>query len=139
MSAIAPIVINDGKATPVAHTFYPGSPLGGVIRYREQISGIPYNAQASIGILQRFDERNISAVNKTRIVMEIPVQEVAGSANSQGYTAQPKVAFSEKIICEVFSPGRGDSPLRKDARVMFWNLMAHAAIIDLIDNQVGPY
>lgn len=139
MSAIAPIAVYDGRATPVLHTFNPGSPQGGVVKYREQISGIPYNAQSSIGCLQRFDERNIAAINKTRIVLEVPVQEVAGPANQQGYTAQPKVAFTQKYVLEVFSPGRGDNVLRKDARVMFLNLMGHAMIVDLLDNQVGPY
>lgn len=138
MSSITTIVIADGKATPVSHTFYPSS-SGFLSRWREQISGVPLIGQGVLGMLAKFDEKNASALQKIRIVLELPVQEVAGTQNAAGYTAQPKVAFTNKVICEFFLPGRGDAAMRKDIRVMLKNLLGDATIVDAIDNLVMPY
>lgn len=134
MSQIGNIVINDGKATPVAHTFNPvqSSPIA---IYREALSTLPLIGNAVIELRPSMQ----GDLNKVKIVLAVPVLETQTGANAQGYTAAPKVAYVNKVNMEFFLPSRGTGDQRKDLRVLASNLLKDAQIVDLIDNINVPY
>lgn len=134
MSAIANIVINDGKATPVAHTFTPvqSSPFA---MYRESLSTLPLIGNGIVELRSTAQ----GDLNKMKIVLSLPVLETQTGANAQGYTAAPKVAYTNKVNMEFFLPARGTGDQRKDLRVLASNLLLNAQIVDAIDNVNVPY
>jgi hypothetical protein len=134
MSAIAPITVNDGQATPAAHTFNPVTSAPPV--YREAQAGLPINGQGLLNIIVSPAQKGLQ---KVRIVLSAPALETATAANAQGYTAAPKVAYTNKVDATFILPERGTSAQRKDLRKLFLNLLDNAQVVDTIDNLQQPY
>jgi hypothetical protein len=136
MSAIGNLVIQDGQGTPVTHTFYPIQ-SGALSLWRENQSTLPIIGQGTVAVNVKIDTKG--GLNKVRVTMDLPALETATDANSAGYTAAPKVAYSNKVTMEFFLPSRGTSAQRKDLRVLIADLMTEAILIDTIDNINIPY
>lgn len=136
MSAIANIAIADGQATPVTHTFYPIT-SGQDSKFRENQASLPLIGQGMIDQVLKLDTRR--GLNRVRIVLELPALETATAANSAGYTAAPKVAYSNRATVELVLPSRGTAAQRKDLRVLLSNLLLNATVIDTIENLNMPY
>lgn len=99
MSQISNIVVFDGAATPVQHTLVPisvektgkGNRIEAV--WREQVSTLPTYAQVSARMsLSRNPKSGVWHVD---FRMEVPVMESVAGANAAGYTAAPKVAYTD--------------------------------------------
>jgi len=95
MSAQANIVIFDGAATPVSHTFVPlGSSvdpiLGRVAAWREILASVPLYANATA---QTTVKKLKSGAQRLEIRFQVPVMESVSGQNAAGYTAAPKVAY----------------------------------------------
>jgi len=136
MSAIAPIVINDGQATPVAHTFNPVK-SGPVSQFRENISSLALIGQGTIDTKVVLDSGN--GLNKVTLTLTLPALEVSTGSNTQGYTAAPKVGYTNKVSMTFFLPTRGTAAQRTDLRTMARNLLANPQLIDVVDNVLIPY
>lgn len=137
MSAIAAIVINDGQATPVAHTFNPVTAAPDQF-YREAQSGLALVGQGRITVTEKLGQ-SAEGISKVRIKLELPALETITAQNAQGYTAAPRVAYTTTMVVDCFLPNRGTAAQRKDLRVLMANLLANAQIIDLIENLNTPY
>lgn len=135
MSAIATITIADGKATPENHVFNPIR-SGERSLYRTAISTLPLIGQESISATIRDVNANLKVVT---LVLSLPALETATAANSEGYTAAPKVAYENKVKLEFFAPNRGLPSQRTDLRVLTRNLLSAQSVIDLIDNLTPAY
>lgn len=136
MSAIANIAIQDGQATPATHTFYPVV-SGNDSVWRENQSALPLIGQGTVQQTLKLDSK--TGLNRVRLVLDVPALETATAANSQGYTAAPKVAYSNRVTVEFILPSRGTAAQRKDLRVMLSNLIKDATVVDTIDNLNMPY
>lgn len=136
MSAIAPITINDGAATPLAHTYNPVSSAP-IALFRDTVASLPLVGQCTIAVSEKLDSG--SGLNKVRVVLNVPVVETIGTVGANGYVAGPKVAFSVKANVDFILPSRSTMQNRKDLRVMLTNLLANAQIVDTIDNLAPPY
>lgn len=134
MSAIAPIVIADGQATPVNHTFNPVVSAPEAF-YRESIANLPLVGQGTVTLKMKAD----GALTRVTCVLALPALEVVTGQNSSGYSAGPKVAYSNTIKAEFILPTRGTAQQRKDLRVLLKNLLDNAQIIDVIENLNTPY
>lgn len=134
MSQIAQIAIQDGKTTPVTHTFNPISSSPSAY-YRESVASLALVGQGTLDLRMREE----SSVIRVNCVMSLPALESASGANSAGYTAGPKVAYSHTVKVEFLLPKRGDAAQRKDLRVMLQNLLANTQVIDLVENLAVPY
>lgn len=137
MSAIAAIVINDGQATPVAHTFNPVQSTPDQL-YREALSALPLIGQGRVSIAEKFNQ-SADGISKVRTKLELPALETITAQNSQGYTAAPRVAFTHTVVTDYFLPNRGTAAQRKDLRVLNINLQGNAQVVDLVDNLAVPY
>lgn len=99
MATQANITVFDGASTPVTHTL-----VGEEVRreagntslaiWREQINSVPLAAQITATQIKR---KLKSGVHQIVSRVEVPVMEAIAGPNSFGYTAQPKVAFTERF------------------------------------------
>lgn len=136
MSQIANISIADGKATPTTHVFGPVTSAPEAM-YRESLVGLPLIGQ---GVLSSLLKSQANApIQRVRVKLSLPALETATGQNASGYTAAPKVAYSNDVIVDFLLPSRGTPDQRKDLRVMLSNLLKDAQIIDLIDNLSPQY
>lgn len=131
------IVLYDGKATPVAHTFYPVSAKNNIFLYRERVAGVPLAGQASLRIdMSKVDPNKVSIATAS---LAIPILELVGSANAAGYTAAPKVAHTVRAEAKFYVHPRALEAEVKDARVMLQELHINSVIWqDCVQNQQAP-
>jgi hypothetical protein len=98
MAQLATITVFDGASTPVSHSLpgvevlREGLPVTTKAIWREQIAGLPEGAQLTLTQLKKKLPSGVS-VHISRV--EVPVMEQASGVNAQGYTAPPKVAYTD--------------------------------------------
>lgn len=97
MSQMATITVFDGATTPVSHTLsaIEDKTLADGTRYaiwREQNSVLPVAACITFEMFQKVLK---SGVVETRGRVTVPTMESVSGQNAQGYTASPKVAFTD--------------------------------------------
>jgi hypothetical protein len=137
MPAIASVVINDGAATPVAHTFTPlGKDAKGVYWF-EQTTPAPANPLGAkrLGYRQErvYDnQKRLTGESRVVLTVSVPTLEVLGNA-ATGITPPPTLSYIEKSRLEFILPERSTTQERKDTRVFSMNLLAHAMAVAAID------
>lgn len=129
MAAQANIVAFDGAAAPVSHTLVPEGlerlPDGtSVARWKESLPGVPDYAQIRFTVSKRKTKNGIFVVTKTT---EVPVMETVNLANSSGYTAPPKVAYTDTEKTIGYFHERGVVTGRRLARQLHINIMGSIA------------
>lgn len=136
MAQIASITINDGATTPLAHLFQPLASRPDAV-YREAIASLPLAGQGVIELVNRSTAA--ATLQRVRVKLALPALETASGNNAEGYTAAPKVAYTNSAVLDFILPARGTVQQRKDLRVMFSNLLLNAQVVDLVDNLNTPY
>lgn len=125
MSAQANIVAFDGAATPVSHTLVPLSngtdPKTGDVtaKWREALTTVPAYAQVSVSQSQK---RMASGVYRVATIVEVPVMESVAGANAAGYTAAPKVAYTNTVQVVGYFHERSTIAERRLARQLALNI-----------------
>lgn len=147
MPAFADITINDGQGTPVAHTFKPTEITGdGVAIYHDRSSGIAigYNrvalsmkmpSAAGAGMASEAKNRVI----RKKITIDCPTMESTSAATGTGITPAPTVAYVDRVVVEFLSPERNTLQNRKDIHAYAKNLLAHATVTSLIQDNEAVY
>lgn len=124
MSAISNIVAFDGAATPVSHTLVPVSVVkekGKITAtWREAKTGVPVYAQVSC--VMTLEQLSPSRVYKLVSRVAVPVQEVVTGSNSAGYSAQPKVAYTNTVETTGLFSERSDVDGRRLVRQLAVNI-----------------
>lgn len=125
MASIANITVFDGQSTPVSHTLIGESVArdssGSIIAtYKEAVAGVPDYAQVRATIKR---QRLSSGVNRVSARVEIPVMESVSGQNASGYTAAPKVAYTDTVEVVGFFHDRSVISGRRSVRQMATNLM----------------
>jgi len=97
MAQQANITVFDGAATPVSHTLVGESikdlPDGTTkASWKESLTGVPDYAQVRVFQTKR---KLPSGVFRVTTRAEVPVMEAISGQNSSGYTAPPKVAYTD--------------------------------------------
>lgn len=149
MAQIAPITVYDGASTPVAHTLVDtqvtreGNKMKAL--WREQLAGVPVNAQVTA---EMTIERLPSGVYRTEVRVAVPVMETVSGQNMAGYTAQPKVAYTNTLVTTGFFHERSDVAGRRLAKQIMANLLNNIStsvasatagpVSGLIDTLVTP-
>lgn len=138
MPAIANVVINDGAATPVAHTFTPlGKDEKGVIWF-EQSTPTPANPLGAkrLGYKQdrvMDDQKRLTGASRVTVTLAVPTLEVLGNG-ATGITPPPTKAYEEKARLEFALSERSTLQERKDTRILLSNFIAHAMMVSAVDN-----
>lgn len=128
MSAQANITVFDGAATPVSHTLVPDGVFREknkmVAKWKESLSSVPDYAQIRFTLTRELLPSGVYRVTQRT---EIPVMETISNANSSGYTAPPKVAYTDTIESVGYFSQRGTVTGRRLVRQMHINLMGNVA------------
>lgn len=128
MPQLAPIVINDGAATPVAHTFSPVTTDGFLAVSKERV-GVPVG-YPSLEETVRPPVKG-GEVYKLKTVLKIPVVANVDGSSVVVRTAQGTV---EMLFHESSSEQE-----RKDLRVMLANYLGNATTIQVIEKLEPKY
>lgn len=133
MSAQANIVINDGQATPVAHTFNPKGAKTSVegrdvALWKDQT---PANAEGYLIITEQHTPPNGNRIEKFRWVIEVPTLETVGT-NDAGITPAPTRAYVTTAVVEVWASTRASQQELKDIAAYVKNFTALAYFNDAI-------
>lgn len=143
MPQIGSIVINDGAATPVAHTFSPlGKDADGVFWWEQTIPA-PTNKLGAkrIGYRQTRElsqKSQLTAVSKCSYSLWVPTLETLAN-NSAGITPPATIAYKEIARVSFDLAERSVQQERKDTRVLSINLLAHAMAVANIDTLEPSY
>lgn len=123
MSSIANLIAFDGATTPVSHTLVPieVTKVKNTISalYREGLASLPVYAQVSAMLTL---ERLSSGIYKATSKVAVPVMESISGQNAAGYTAAPKVAYTDTVVVTGFFSERGTIAGRRLVRQLAVNI-----------------
>lgn len=141
MSAIANIVVNDGLATPVAHTFAPAKTQADMAVLEDRISGIyiGYN-RLTYQLTRPTGSSNGATRNlKLSIKIETPKLEVVSNSTVSGISPAPTISY--RPVAEVLAtfPERSTLQDRKDLLAFLKNVLANAFSTDAFEKFELPY
>lgn len=144
MPAMATLTVNDGKATPVAHTFNPSTfdQSASLASYVDRSGGIALGfPSVSLQIVQPPKSRPVKGrevsdsdrVYRVKIRIALPIMETLSVADS-GYTPAPTVAYTLRSHHEFILPERSTLADRKDVLAYAKNVLAQAVINSLVQD-----
>jgi len=123
MSQIANITVFDGAATPVSHNLVAVSVTRekGKVEalWRESNTGVPVYAQIYVTM---SIEKLKSGMYKVEKRVYVPVMEAILNQNAAGYTAAPKVAYTNQFVTTGWFHERSDIAGRRLIRQMGVNI-----------------
>jgi hypothetical protein len=139
MAAIATITVFDGAATPVQHDLLAVSVTrqGGKItaQWREQVTTVPTEAQVWMSLSQ---ETQKGGIVRTDAVIGVPVMESILNQNSAGYTAAPKLAYTDKNAWTNFAHPRSTVVSRRLAKQLMTNV-SNNVTTSVAASSSGPF
>jgi hypothetical protein len=133
MPAIGNVVLADGAATPVNHTFGPISVDGTLATWTDRSGGIPVgNPKLSIALR---DPQGPSGVYKVTVKVLLPVLEATSPSTSTGIQPAPTVGYTMAMHADFLLPARSTVQNRKDilayAKNLFTNALMNSVVVDL--------
>lgn len=129
MATFADIILNDGAATPVAHTFKVKMNDNMVSLWEDRSGGVPIG-YATVKV-QTKDTPN---VRKVMLWIAMPTLEAIAGSNSSGFTPAQKVAYTHRSYQEFILPQRGTLAERKNIIAFHVNGLANATIKSVIQD-----
>lgn len=145
MPQAAPIVINNGATTPVAHTL---SPIGfddKRVLWFEQTAPVPVNGLGAIRLgykqtrgIVGDGQKSLTSKSTVSFSLHVPTLEVLGNS-SAGITPPPQEAYREigRVTFELAE--RSTKQERKDTRVLLANLLQSSMAASGIDDLQPAY
>lgn len=127
MSAFANIVLNDGQATPVAHTFSPKTCIGTTAIYEDRSSGIAISYKKL-----QLDTKDTANLRRIHVRVQDPVLEAVTGSNPAGFTPAPQVAFYCDFDGTFTVHNRSSLQNREDLVAYVSNLMNDAVLKALV-------
>lgn len=137
MPAFTAITINDGLATPVAHTFSQKTLIGTEATYVDRSSGITVGYPTVIA--NSMPPTKTSRLSKVRLKVVLPVMEVVTASTYNGITPAPTKAYDLTFDAMFFLPERCTLAQRKDILAYAKNLLANALTTSLVETQETIY
>lgn len=138
MAAIANIVINDGKSTPVAHTFAPVTiDQAGVAKWADRVGGISIGFPTISYSLKNPNQG--SRAYKLVAKVSLPVLEQTSPSTATGIQPAPTVAYNLLANIELVLPERSTLADRKDLFAFVKNALANAIFTNGVENFEAVY
>jgi hypothetical protein len=140
MSAQAALVLNDGQATPVAHTFAPKGAKKNqngldIATWRDQS---PANAEVYLSLVEQHSEPNGNRVEKFRYVITVPTPETVGT-NDAGVVPPVTKAYDTIGVVEVWATTRATQQELKDIVAYVKNFTATTYFSDAITKREAAW
>lgn len=124
MAAIADVTVYDGEASPLPHVFYAdhveytGNDL--VALWVEKVAGVPEYAQGTLTLSRK---KVSSGMLRIACRVNLPVMESVSGQNLSGYTAAPKVAYTDSNEDVQWVHPRSLQQGRQNTRTIVRNLL----------------
>lgn len=134
MSAFANITLNDGQATPVAHTFTARRLDAGVAKWQDISSGIAVGFPTLSASLREPIKGSKQPNYKVQLKIVYPVLEVVNASTYSGITPAPTKAYDCVANLEVILPERSTNAARKDVRAYIANALANVDLKSMIED-----
>jgi hypothetical protein len=127
MTAIAALTLNDGQATPAAHTFSPVNiDQAGVARWADRSGGIAIGFPVISHSLKAPSKGSRNYRQITKVVL--PVLEQTSASTATGIQPAPIKAYDLIGTAEFVLPERSTQAQRKDIRAYLANVIANAIV-----------
>lgn len=141
MAAIANIVINDGLATPVAHTFAPAKTQSDFAVLEDRTAGIYIGYNKLTFDLKRptGPSKDASRNLKLSIKIETPKLETVSNNTYSGIAPAPTVSYRPVAELNVTLPERCTLQDRKDLQAFVKNVMSNSFVTDAFEKYELPY
>lgn len=133
MAAISSVTLNDGQATPVAHTFAPLAITGSLAEWADRSSGIAIGYPI-MSVNLRRPLKNGARVYRCTVKVVVPTLEVTSPSTSTGIQPAPTKAFDIVFNGDFLLPERSTKAQRADIIAYVKNLMANAMIKSLVED-----
>lgn len=137
MAAIAPIVLLDAQATPVAKTFTPTTAAMNMAVWQDRSSGI-LTGMPTIMVSSRLPVKQ-SDLFKVQVTIKLPVMEVLSNSTVSGVLPAPQVAYTCTARVDLLLPARSSLANRKDLQKMISNLLVNTQLVSLVENFESAY
>lgn len=138
MSAIASMTINDGAATPVAHTFAPVNiDASGVAKWADRVGGIALGFPVITALVKT--PNGTSRNYRVSLKIVTPVLEVTSPSTSTGIQPAPTKAYDLIGTVEFVLPERSSLAERKNLLAYVKNFMANANVTNALESFESVY
>lgn len=138
MSAIANLVLNDGAATPVAHTFSPVNiDALGIAKWADRVDGIAIG-YPTVSLLMRQPNK-VTRNYKLSLKVICPTLEVTSPSTGTGIQPAPTKAYDTFATVEIVLPERSTKQQRKDMLAFLKNSLANAVITAAVEDFESVY
>lgn len=137
MAAIAPIIINDGSTTPVAHTFAPARQSGDLVEWHDRSAGVVAGFNKITCNTRYATSRN--AGQKITLKVMLPTLAVTAPASGSGVQPNPLAAYLSWATIEFLIPEAAGLQQRKDLLAYTKNLFSNSQVVAMVENLDGPY
>ena len=149
MPAVASMVLANGEASPVNHTF---TPVGqdaktGIWWFEDQSPRIAATSTLGwprIGVQTKRETEMVQGqssknqITRVNLTIALPQLETLGTS-STGFTPAPQIAYVDRAQVTFLLSSRDAVADRKDARAYTRNLLANADIIKILENLEAFY
>lgn len=138
MPSIANLVLADGQASPVNHTFEVMTAQMGEDRpavFMEKSAG-SVNGYLQLTVLTRKSKTNGSY--KTLVKLALPTLETVTGSSPSGFAPAPAVAYTEFATLDITHPERSALQNRKDVLAYLASLFNHAEFKKVVHN-IEPF
>lgn len=146
MPALASLVINDGAATPVAHTFNPSGPdKNGVNYFYDRSGGIAIGfPSVSLDLKEppvapAGTSSKSNRVYRASVKVTMPVLEVTSASTGTGIQPAPTKGYDLVFKGEFIIPERSTLQNRKDILAYAKNALAHTFVTSLVNDLESIY
>jgi hypothetical protein len=126
MSIQTNLVIADGAATPVSHTYIARGADMRMAKWLETAGGVPIGMPVLTLANNDTTDRKDGSVS-IELRLTIPILEVI-SGSDGGYTPQPKVAFKLFGKVQLVAPNRASMQNRKDLLALVKSALATTTV-----------
>lgn len=130
MAQIANLVLNDGAATPVAHTFTPNGVKNAIAKWQDRSSGIPVGYPTVTFSLR--EPTKASKATKIIAKVVVPALEVTSPSTSTGIQPAPTKAYECLCNIELVLPERSTQQDRRNLLAYVKNYLASTAMTDAV-------
>lgn len=137
MSAVANVVINDGQATPVAHTFQPARVAPELVMYQDRSPAVAVGFNIlTVGTRYASNQNN---GQKVTLKIVAPTLAVTAPTTGTGIQPNPTVAYTCLCSMEFVLPSVSTLQNRKDILAFAKNLLASTVVQDAVQDLNPPY
>lgn len=134
MTAFANITINDGQATPVAHTFTARKIQDGIAKWQDISGGIAVGFPTVTASLREPLKGSKMPMYQVTLNITVPKLETVNASTYNGITPAPTKAYDCVAKVTLLIPERSVTQDRKDLRAYLANALAQADLKAMIED-----